>query len=140
MKSKNASASLKEAILLLENKQSEELELLKDQLFVVYDKLKPINLIKNTFNEIASSLEIRSSLINRLLSALIGYLTHKAFVGFKSNLIKRLAGIFLEYGVSTVASKYGETIEAMGLQLISRLLTNKTDENIKPAAGNSENK
>jgi hypothetical protein len=138
MQNKSASASLKEAISLLEIRQAAEGKLLKDQLFVVYEKLKPINLIKGTFEEIASSFEIKSSIVNRLLGALSVYLTHKLFVGSKPNIFKKLAGIVLEYGAATVISKYAEPIETIGLQLITKLLSNKTKEDIKPASENSD--
>jgi len=57
----DASASLKEAIFLLEIRQAEEGRLLKEQLFVVYDKLKPLNLIKSTLEEIASAVEVKKA-------------------------------------------------------------------------------
>jgi len=139
MQNKSASASLKEAISLLEIRQDKEGKLLKDQLFVVYDKLKPINLIKSTFEEIASSFEIKSSMVNRLLGALSGFLTQKIFVGSKPNLFKKLLGLVLEYGIAAVVTKYTETIETIGLQLITQLLSKKSNDEIKPASEISEN-
>jgi len=137
MQNKSASASLKEAISLLEIRQADEGKLLKDQLFVVYDKLKPINLIKGTFEEIASSFEIKGSIVNKLLGVLLGFLTQKLVVGAKPNIFKKLLGILLEYVVAAGITKYGETIETIGLQLITQLLSNKSKEDIKPSSENS---
>ena len=128
MQNKNASASLKEAITLLEIRQAEAGKMLKDQLFVVYEKLKPINLIKDTFEEIASSFEIKGSIVNKLLGTLLGFLTQKLVVGSKPNIFKKLLGILLDYGVAAGITKYGETIETMGLQLITQLLSNKSKD------------
>src|ERR1035437_9630354 len=48
-------AGLKDAIQVLEAEQSIRGQLLKDQLFLTYESLKPVNLIRNTLKEISSS-------------------------------------------------------------------------------------
>ena len=138
MRNKDVSDSLKEAISLLEIKQAEEGRLLREQLFVFQDKLKPVQLVKNIFNDIASSLEVKNSLINNLLGELSGYLTSKTFLGSKPSLFKKMAAIILEYGVAAVVAKYAETIKTLGLQMITHLLNSKNTEAIKPEAGKGE--
>jgi len=138
MRNKDASALLKEAISALEIRQAEEGRLLRDQLHLAYESLKPINLIRGVFEEITSSLEIKNSLINRLVSSLTGYLMKRIFVGSTSNLLKKLAGMLIQYSVTAVVSRYSETIRALGLQMIHRLQDNITDENIKKVAANAK--
>lgn len=136
MSKKDASASLKEAISLLEIRQAEEGRLLKEQLYVTFERLKPVNLIKSAFNEITSSIEIKNSLVNSLISGLTGYLTKRVIVGPTHNIFKKLAGILLQYGVTVVVSRYSETLRNLGLQLIQYLHNKMLDENMEPVAGN----
>jgi hypothetical protein len=138
MRKKDASDSLKEAIFLLETKQVEEGRLLREQLFVFQDKLKPVHLVKNIFNDITSSLEVKNSLINNLLGVLSGYLTSKAFLGSKPSLFRKMVAIILEYGVAAVVAKYAETIKIFGLEMLTHLLNSKDPEEIKPEAGKEE--
>ena len=131
---KDASVSLKEAIMLLEIRQAEQGKLLKEHLFLVYDKLKPINLIKNTFDDISSAIESRRGLFNSLIGILTGYLTQKMVIGSKSGLFKKTAGVLLNYGVAAVVSKYAETFKVMGLQLLNQLLGEKKIEESNPVS------
>ena len=131
MRNKDASDSLKEAIFLLEIKQAEEGKLLREQLFIFQDKLKPVHLVKKIFEDMTSSLEVKNSLINNLMGVLSGYLTSKAFLGSKPSLFKKMAAVILEYGVAAVVAKYAETIKTLGLQVLTHLLNNKNAEEIK---------
>lgn len=135
---KDASALLKEEIAALEIRQAEEGRLLKEHLVVVYDMLKPINLVKNTFNEIASAVENRKGLVNSLIGVLTGYLTQKLIIGSKPGLIKKLMGALLNYGTAAMISKYAETIKAFGLQLLDRIFGQKGIEDTLSPPENKE--
>jgi hypothetical protein len=128
MQNKDASAALKEKISILEKRQFEERILLKEQLFFVYERSKPFNIIKNTFEDLTSSLTLKNSLINNIFGALTGYLTQKVFVGSKPGLFKKIAGMILKYGVTAVVSKYSETLKTMGVQLLREFLSHKHNE------------
>jgi hypothetical protein len=81
MKNKNATDALNETITLLENKRAEELQLLKEQLHLVRDNLKPINLIKSTFHEITSSPYIKKNIISNTIGITAGYLVKNILFG-----------------------------------------------------------
>ena len=55
MKNNNETEALNQAIIRLNHKRVYELQLLKEQFQIAYESLKPINIIKNTFQEVASS-------------------------------------------------------------------------------------
>ena len=55
MQNITSTAGLKDAIQLLEVEQGIKEQLLKDQLYLTYESLKPVNLIRNTLKEISSS-------------------------------------------------------------------------------------
>jgi hypothetical protein len=134
----DASILLKEAISMLEIRQAEEGRLLKEHLFVIYDMLKPINLVKNAFNEIASAVESRKGLVNSLIGVLTGFLTQRLIIGSKPGLIKKLVGVLINYGTAAMISKYAETLKVFGLQLFNQLFGQKSIEEIEPAPQNKE--
>jgi len=134
----DASASLKEAISILEIRQAEEGKLLKEDLIGFYEKLKPINLIKSTFDDIATAMENRKGLVNSLIGVLTGYVTQRIVIGSKPGVFKKMTGVLLNYGVAAVVSKYAETFKVMGLQLLSQLLGQKHIDNSEPAQVNKE--
>lgn len=139
MKNKtDSSASLKEAILLLELKHAEEKRLLTEHLVIVYEKLKPGNLIKSTFDELTSALENRKSLINRLFGTLTGYLIQKIVIGSKPGLLKKFGGVLLNYGVAAFISRYAESIKILGIQLLNQIFDLKSIEDIKSVPENKE--
>ncbi len=135
---KDASALLKEEIAALEIRQAEEGRLLKEHLVVVYDMLKPINLVKNAFDEIASAVDSRKSLINSLIGLVTGYFAQKMIIGSKPGLIKKLTGVLLNYGVAAAISRYAESIKIFGLQLISQFFRQKSIEHGETVPENKE--
>jgi hypothetical protein len=134
----DATALLKKEIEELEIRQAEEGRLLKEHLFVVYDMLKPINLVKNAFNEIASAVESRKGLVNSLIGVLTGFLTQRLIIGSKPGLIKKLVGVLINYGTAAMISKYAETFKMLGLQLLNQMFGQKGIEESESAPGNKE--
>jgi hypothetical protein len=134
----DATALLKKEIEELEIRQAEEGRLLKEHLFVVYDMLKPINLVKNAFNEIASAVESRKGLVNSLIGVLTGFLTQRLIIGSKPGLIKKLVGVLINYGTAAMISKYAETLKMLGLQLLNQMFGQKGIEESESAPGNKE--
>ena len=68
METITTSTELKNAIQVLEFEQALKKELLKEQVYQIYENLKPVNLIKNTLSEVATS----RYLTNNILGATVG--------------------------------------------------------------------
>ena len=105
----NETDALNEAITLLENRQAEELFVLKQQFNSTYDSLKPLNLIKSAFTEITSSPDIKNNLVNSAIGLTTGYLTKKVLLGFTPNPIRRILGSLLQFVVANVVSKKSDS-------------------------------
>lgn len=120
---------LRESILLLEIKQANEARLLKEEFKTTYEKLKPVNLIKNSFNEIVSSPNLKENILNGALGLAAGFISKKAVIGSTHNPIKQLLGLLLEVGVATAVTKNADGIKSTVMTLISTLLSkrNKTE-------------
>ena len=128
MVKQSAVDSLKESIRLLEIRQAEEGEQLREQFKITYESLKPINLIKNSLKELANSSEIKNSLFETIVSLISGYLTQKFIVNSKSNVFVKLLGVLMQFGITNLVSKNVETIRTFITNLIEKYTTPAKEE------------
>lgn len=98
----NKHSKLEEQILFLKLKQKEDFILLKNQLEDTFDSLKPINLIKNTFNELIHSPEIKNDLLKSSLGILGGYASKKMLFWDSNNIFKKISGAVLQYVITNL--------------------------------------
>ena len=110
----NSEASLREAILLLEQKRAVDGIMLKEQFLHAYDSVKPINLIMSTFNEIVASRELKSNLLNTSVGLTAGYLTKLLFERGTKNPVKKLMGNALMMSIVNIIVKNPETVKSLG--------------------------
>jgi len=128
MAKQSAIVSLKESIRLLEIRQAEEGLALKIQFKETYESLKPANLIKSTFNDLTSSIEIKNSLFESILSILTGYLSSKIIAGSKSNPLMKILGALLQFGVTKLISNNAESVRIYIMNLIEKLIHPEEEE------------
>jgi len=121
MAKQNPINSLKESIRLLEIRQAEEGEILKEQFKETYESLKPFNLIKSSLKELTGSAEIKNNLFETVVSILTGYLTKKIMVNSRGNIMTKIFGAMLQYGVTSLVSKNAEKIRILFADLIDRI-------------------
>ncbi len=118
---------LAEAISLLENKQAEELKLLKEQFHQTYESLKPINLIKSTFQEVQASPNIKRDVLNTAVGLATGYLSKKVLTNDSSQTpIKKMLGTILQFAIAKVVSSNSDSIINSGESFIQGIMKNKT--------------
>lgn len=127
MKKQNQTDALNEKIRLLQMKQEREFILLKEQAHVAYESLKPINLIKSTFHEVASSPDIKNNIVSNVIGFVTGFLSRKVLMGSSDNPIKRILGTVLQFGIANVVSKHSDTIKSVGGKLLLRILKYKKE-------------
>ena len=128
MAKQSAVDSLKESIRLLEIRQVEEGQALKEQFKITYESLKPLNLIKSSLNELTSSVEIKNSLFETIVSILTGYLTKKMMVSSKSNPFMKILGALLQFGVTSIVAKNAESIRNYIMSIIDRFMQPEEQE------------
>lgn len=116
---------LRESISLLQIKQANEKALLKEQIKLTYECLKPANLIKNTLNELATVPDFKGDLFDTILGLAAGYLSKKAVIGSTHNPLKQLLGAFLQMGVTSIVSKNTDGIKSAVIHLINNIFTKK---------------
>jgi hypothetical protein len=132
MAKQNAVDSLRESVRLLEIRQAEEGKILKEQLLITFESLKPVNLIKSTIKDIAGSVEIRSGLLEAIVSILSGYFTQKMIVRPGSNVFMRILGTVLQFEVAGFVAKNIESIRNFINKQFDKV-THLMEEKVSPA-------
>lgn len=116
-----SSAALKDAILMMENQQEEQLILLKDQLKQTVDSLKPLTLIKNTLHDATRPPEIKDGILNSSLGLAAGYLSQKIMVGSTLNPVKMIFGAVLKYAVTNLVTKNPNALKSVGTGIFNSI-------------------
>lgn len=122
----NSLMELNESIRLLELKQAEDANLLREQFMETYENLKPVNLIKNSVKDFVSSPDFKENILKTTLGLAAGYLSKKAIVGSTHNPLKQLLGTFLQMGVANLVSKNSDGIKSLGLSLFKNFIKQKS--------------
>jgi hypothetical protein len=125
MQNITSSAGLKDAIKLLEAEQEIKAQLLKEQLYLTYESLKPVNLLRHTLKEISSSPYLIDNISGTAMGLLSGFLSRKIFVGTSGNLIRKLVGSILQFGVTNVVAQNSDVIKSIGQALLQHYFRKK---------------
>jgi len=118
---------LAERIRVLSDRQSQELIVLREQFYITYDSLKPLNIIKNTFREVTSSGSVKNDLLGGALGLTTGFLSKKVLLGASHNPLALLAGTILQFAVGNVVAKHSDTIISKGANFFQRFLKTRTN-------------
>lgn len=119
---------LNEKIIALQAIQAMQLEVLKLQLEITYQSLRPVNLLKNTLHEISTSEEIKENLLNNVIGISTGYLSKKVFTGTSHNPLVKLAGSLLQFTIANVVAKHPETIKQVSKNILQFIFKRKTEK------------
>ena len=121
----NSDTSIKDAILELEMRQANEGLMLKEQFNLVFENLKPINIIKNTFREAAASDDLKNDIMNTSVGLVVGYLSQKLLKDVSISPLKKLTLTAILFGITNIVAKHPEEVKAFGSHLV-RLIRNKS--------------
>lgn len=125
----SSSAELKEAIKYLDLEQKAIGRQLKEQVNVITEELKPVNLIASVMKDVSSSPYIIDNVVGTALGVGTGYISRKLISGTSGNPIRKLIGSAMQLAVTTVATKKLVPISLMGRFLFKKIFGKKE---IKP--------
>jgi hypothetical protein len=125
MENITSAVALKNAIQLLEADQAVKGQLLKEQFYLTYESLKPVNLIKNALHDISSSPYLIDNILSTSMGIASGFLTNKIFVGRSGNIIRNLLGTVLQFGVTNVVAQHPAAIKSLGEIIMQFLIHRK---------------
>jgi hypothetical protein len=111
--------TLRDAILELERRHTDEGKVLKQHFYTAYESIQPINIIKNTFKEVASNDDLKDNILNTGVGLAIGFASEKLFEKVSKNPLKKLIGTAILFGITNVVAKNPETVKALGRGLLN---------------------
>lgn len=97
---------LKNAIQVLEAEQAVHLLEMKKKFLLIYESMKPVNLIKNTFKDISSSPHLVTNLLGAAIWLATGFLSKKAVIGQSNSALRKVLAYAVQFGVSSLSVKY----------------------------------
>src|SRR4030042_4291984 len=120
-----SAAELKNAIQLLEVEQTEKGQQLKKQFFLTFESLKPINLLRNTLNDVATSPFLIDNILGTLMALTRGFLSKKIFLGVSGSIFRKIFGYILQFGVTNFVAQHHDTIKSIGQTAFKYFLSKK---------------
>jgi len=125
MENITSTVALKNAIQRLEVEQAISAQLLKEQFYLTCESFKPVNLLRRTLYEVASSPNLIDNIIGTAVGLATGYLSRIVVVSVSGNLIKKLFGSVLQLGVTNAIAHHPETIKSIGQFIFQHILRKK---------------
>jgi hypothetical protein len=116
---------LRNAIQLLEVEQDVKGRLLKEQFYVVYESLKPINLLKSTLKDLSSSPYLIENILGSAVGLATGYASKKIVVGASAGILRKLLGSILQFGVTNLVAQHPDAIKSISQYIIQHVFTKK---------------
>lgn len=114
MQNINSESDLKDAILVLENRQAVEGRNIKEQFHLTSEAIKPINLIKNSLKGVFAAPEVKGNIVNSSIGLTAGLFSKLLYERGTHNPIKKIIGNALLVGVTNVIGKHAEPIKSVG--------------------------
>jgi hypothetical protein len=118
-------AELKNAIQLLEVEQADKGQLVKEQFFITYESLKPVNLLRSSVNDIASSPYLIDNILGAAMGFVSGFVSKKIFIGSSGNKLRQLLGHVLQLGVTNFVALHPGAVRTIGWSFIQHLIRKK---------------
>lgn len=139
MENQHTAESLKEMIAELEERQAKEGVLLKEQLDVTINNLRPANILQSIVKEFHVSKNLLDEIVNTAISITSGFVSKKIVVGRSKNQFLKLLGLAVQFGITTVISKKFHVLKEKVNQLIERFLSEKENQEKPESEENGEN-
>ena len=118
-------SELKEAIQLLKAEKEVKGKMVKDQFCLLYESLRPINLLKSTISEVSSSPYLIDNILGTAAGLTTGYFSKMMVVGASGNIIRKFLGSLLQFGITNVIARHSDSIKPFGHYLFKRIFHRK---------------
>lgn len=113
---------LQVAIQKLETDRTVQLYLMRQELDHAFEKINPLNLIRDNLDESTSSNLLGSNLISTSVGLATGYFIKKWIIGKSDNPLRTMIGSAVQIGAINVMARYQGSIEIIGRTLLQLFL------------------
>jgi len=118
-------AELRNSIQLLEVEHVENGKQLKAQFYAAYETFRPVNLLRSTLNDIASSPNMIENILGTSLGLAAGLASNMLFKGLAGPGIIRVLTPILQSGVTSFVAKNTGSLRTKGEIALLRIFRNK---------------
>jgi len=125
MENITSATELKIAIQILEVEQEMKVQLIKEQLILAHDSIKPINFLKSTVNDFVTSPYLIDNVLGGAVGLATGYISKKIVIGASGNLFRKLLGVVMQFGVTNVVAQHPDGIRSIGQYIYQHILPKK---------------
>ena len=125
MENITSATELKIAIQILEVEQEMKVQLIKEQLILAHDSIKPINFLKSTVNDLVTSPYLIDNVLGGAVGLATGYISKKIVIGASGNLFRKLLGVVMQFGVTNVVAQHPDGIRSIGQYIYQHILPKK---------------
>jgi hypothetical protein len=116
---------LQSSIRRLEIEQKVQSELLKEDFFYTYDRLRLINLLKSALKQKMGSRSEVGDVAGMAIGVATGYLTKRIFEGTSDNPFSRLLGSVLQLGGMSFVSRHSSGAKSTNNYLFKQIISNR---------------
>ena len=116
---------LKAAILELQDRQQREKHHLLSNFHGFTESLKPINLIKSSYNKVKDTPGIAGTVLKAGVSLGVGLLSKKILLGKTPGFLRKVLGSAIQMGVTGLVAKKTDSIKSTGGHFLKNLLGSK---------------
>ena len=102
MQSITSVTSLRESIVALESRRREQERQLANHCRLIYESLKPVNIIKTIIRNLVGSTDPQHHVLRASMSVASGYLSRKIFFRSPSGPMKKIIGALLQFGITNL--------------------------------------
>jgi hypothetical protein len=131
MQNLSYTTKLRNEIYSLEADKVVKGQLLKEQFYLTYESLKPVNLLRSTFNEVTSSPDLVNNIIGSAIGLTSGFLSKKIFIGPSGSIFKKIIGSILQFGVTNVVARHPDSIKLLGQYLLQQFQHKRESNSVK---------
>jgi hypothetical protein len=125
MESITTAAGLKKAIQLLEAEQAIKGQLLKEQCYLTFGSLKPLNLLRSTLNDVTSSPYLIENMLGAVMGLATGYFTKKIVVGSSVNIVRKLLGSVMQFGITNLVARHPNAVKSFSQSVFQYIFRKK---------------
>jgi len=125
MQTITSAKELRYAIESLEADRIIQEQNLKNQVGLAFEYLRPVNIIKRSLKDFNSTKYLGNTISGAIMGLVTGYFSGKLFIGGSANIIRKLLGSMLQFGVTTVVAKKSDSIKSAGLSMFENFLHKK---------------
>lgn len=109
---------LRNAIKLLEVEHAIKGQLFKEQVYITYESLKPVNLLISTLKDLSSSPYLIKNIVGLSIGIAAGYFSKKIVVGASANIFRKLFGTILLFGITNLVAQRYDAIKSIGQYIL----------------------